>query len=260
MCSRHIRVEFMLMTMYLAMFQLVNSFEGPSTSCKDALEKEWIKNVRHCLNHTNKIDCLKKLLENQENVFLKRKQRKDIMCDGYQQVSPKMDIRKVLLHINKYKEDVSHRVAAHINKFLEQNEVSIGVGSKFTIKFIPSGNETVDMSVKFNNDSAVSERKMKMNTSNILAMLFAPAMFIAGIMPWILPGVKMAVMMVTMINNMAFSSALFALIRGYIFDTRPDDHIIYINQGYKNHHQPVLHHQPVVQQQHHKIYHVRPAR
>lgn len=251
MCSRHIRVEFMLMTMYLAMFHSVNSFKDTSTLCKDAMEKEWIKNVRHCLDHTDKIDCLKKLVEDQEKVFMKRKLRKDVMCDG--QVSSGMDIRKVLSHINKYKEDVSRRVAAEINQFLEQNEVSIGVGSKLTIKFLPSGNETVDMTVKFNNDSAVSERKMKMNTSNILALLFAPAMFIAGIMPWVLPGVKMAVMFVTMINNMAFSSALFALIRGYIFDTRPDDHIIYINNGYKNHHQPV-------HQQHHKIYHVPPVR
>lgn len=258
MCSRQIRLEFMLIAMCLSMVHLVTtSAEGSSsTQCKDTLEKEWIKSLKHCLDHTNKIDCLKKLVKAQEKVFFKRKLRKNVKCE---EVSSAMDIRKVLVAIDKYKDDFSHRVAGEINKFLEQNEVSIGVGTKLTIKFLPSGNETVDMTVKFNNnDSAVSERKMKMNTSNILALLFAPAMFIAGMMPWILPGVKMAVMMVTMMNNMAFSSALFTLIRGYIFDTRPDDHILYINNGYKNHHQPV--HQPVHQpahQLHHRIYHVR---
>lgn len=105
------------------------------------------------------------------------------------------------------------------------------------IRAASGGNNTVDVTFSVARDnSELSERKMKMkmSTSNILALLFIPAMWIAGMMPWILPGVKMAVMMVTMMNNMAFSTALFSLIRGYLFDTRPDDHVVYLNYGYKN--------------------------
>lgn len=94
---------------------------------------------------------------------------------------------------------------------------------------------TFDFS-KGNNGSEVSERKlkMKMSKSNVLALLLIPAMWIAGMMPWILPGIKMAASIVMMMNNMAFSSALFSLIRGYLFDTRKEDHIVYLNYGYKN--------------------------
>lgn len=105
---------------------------------------------------------------------------------------------------------------------------------------------TFDFS-KDNNSSAVSERKlkMKMSTNNVLALLFIPAMWIAGIMPWVLPGIKMAAMMVTMMNNMAFSSALFSLIRGYLFDTQKEDHIVYLNYGYKNNGPPGHHKQEI---------------
>lgn len=100
------------------------------------------------------------------------------------------------------------------------------------------GNNTVNttFSLLNNNNSEVSERQLKMKTSasNVVALLFIPAMWIAGMMPWVLPGIKMVVMFVTMMNNMAFSSALFSLIRGYLFDTRPEDHVIYLNYGYKN--------------------------
>lgn len=256
MYRRRIRVQFMLLAMCLAIFLplVKGDIEKINISCKSTLEKEWMNDVKHCLDSTNKLNCLKKLVDIQEKVLFKRKLRKDAACDGHTQgLSVTENIKQVLSHLNKHKEDFSRRLALQISEFLRQNEVSIDVGSKLKIKFLSSGNETVDMTVKVNNDTEVSERKMKMNTSNILALLFTPAMFIAGMMPWILPGVKMAVMMVTMMNNMAFSSALFALIRGYIFDTRPDDHILYINNGYKNHHQPV-------HQQHHKIYHMRPGR
>lgn len=117
----------------------------------------------------------------------------------------------------------------------EQGINTTDTDSTLVIRTVSGGNNSVDVIFSVaSGGGEVSERKMKMSTSNILALLFIPAMWIAGMMPWILPGVKMAVMMVTMMNNMAFSTALFSLIRGYLFDTRPDDHVVYLNYGYKN--------------------------
>lgn len=111
------------------------------------------------------------------------------------------------------------------------------------------GNNTLSFTFGFskNNNSEVSERKlkMKMSKTNVLALLFIPAMWIAGMMPWILPGIKMAAMMVAMMNNMAFSSALFSLIRGYLFDTQKEDHIVYLNYGYKHNGKPGHHKQDI---------------
>lgn len=42
-------------------------------------------------------------------------------------------------------------------------------------------------------------------------------------------------MVVTMMTNFAFTTALFTLIRGYIFDPKPkEETVIYPNYGYKN--------------------------
>lgn len=121
----------------------------------------------------------------------------------------------------------------------EVGVLNFSLDSGLTVRAVPRDDSSVDLVFSFaKSNSEVSGRKMKMkmSTSNVVAMLFIPAMWIAGMMPWILPGIKMVVMMVTMMNNMAFSSALFSLIRGYLFDTRPEDHIVYLNYGYKNGH------------------------
>lgn len=123
-----------------------------------------------------------------------------------------------------------------IDRFLKKGAVDISLDPEFVVKAASAGNNTVDLTFSFGKDNSevLAARKMKMSKSNVLALFLIPAMWIAGMMPWILPGIKMVVMMVTMMNNMAFSTALFSLIRGYLFDVRPDDHIIYLNYGYKN--------------------------
>lgn len=194
--------------------------------CRQLYEHKLSERIQECHSSAEKLKCL-------QNVISKFQSWNDSLC---KETSANSDgIKRILSLITEYKKEFSRKVAAEINKYLKQGGLQIEVGNDLVVRILASDNETLDLSFKFNkNNTEVSERKMKMSTNNVLAMLFAPAMFIAGWMPWILPGIKMAVMFVTMMNNMAFSSALFALIRGYIFDTRPDDHIIYVNNGYKN--------------------------
>nr|XP_008201385.1 PREDICTED: uncharacterized protein LOC103315171 [Tribolium castaneum] len=82
-------------------------------------------------------------------------------------------------------------------------------------------------------DSTEMQRKMKMSMNNMLPYMIIPGFLMAGLLPWILPGIKMVVMAVTMVNQMAFNMALFGLIRSYIFDTEKEEHIVYINHGYR---------------------------
>lgn len=76
-------------------------------------------------------------------------------------------------------------------------------------------------------------RKVKMSM-NMLQYLIVPGFLMAGILPWIMPGLQMVVMALSMINNMAFTSALVAIVRSYVFDKEPEEHVIYVNHGYKN--------------------------
>lgn len=100
--------------------------------------------------------------------------------------------------------------------------------------------DDVNFPIELSNTTSVSERKMKMNVGKILPFLIAPAFFLAGIMPWILPPLKMAVSFVGLINNIVFVQALYSLVRNYVFNAVKDEHIIYLNHGYKNKvHHPV---------------------
>lgn len=110
-------------------------------------------------------------------------------------------------------------------------------------------NFQIQLSNKISEISEVTERKMKMKMQNFLPFLVAPAFFLAGIMPWIMPKLKLAVFLVGLINNMVFFQALFSLVRNYVFNKAKDEHIIYLNHGYKDkevhvHHPPVIYHNP----------------
>lgn len=229
MSSHHVRGQLILIVTCLSMCRCFASDAYRSgVVCRDFYENKLKSDIQNCLKDTDKLSCLQAVLK-------QNTPEKVILCEN--EVWDGSDLNNILFLVQKYKTKLVHQAFEKVNKFIKDG-FQVDIGSDLVINVVPGDNETIDFIFKLNNNQTeVKERKMmKMNKSNILAMLFTPAMFIAGMMPWILPGIKMAVMMVTMMNNMAFSSALFALIRGYIFDTRPDDHIIYVNNGYKNQH------------------------
>lgn len=84
-----------------------------------------------------------------------------------------------------------------------------------------------------NNNPSSLGRKMKMSM-NMIQYMIVPGFLMAGILPWIMPGLQMAVSMLSMVNNMAFTSGLVALVRSYVFDKEPDEHVVYVNHGYKS--------------------------
>ncbi|KAJ8961748.1 hypothetical protein NQ318_021349 [Aromia moschata] len=94
-------------------------------------------------------------------------------------------------------------------------------------------NDTVDISFKISNRTEISARKMMGSTNNAMQYMLVPGFLMAGILPWIMPWLQMAVMGLGMVNNMAFTSALFSLVRSYVFEKEPDEHVVYVNHGYR---------------------------
>lgn len=142
-----------------------------------------------------------------------------------------------------------------LEKFAQQKKFSIDIGdTKLIVHNKENGN--FDLSIKTSNSTDLAERKMKMKMENFLPYLIAPAFLMAGVMPWILPKLKIAVMLVGLINNIAFSQALFSLVRNYVFNTVPEEHIIYLNNGYKNK-KKHIYHPPIPQAAHTDHYHHR---
>lgn len=61
-----------------------------------------------------------------------------------------------------------------------------------------------------------------------------PGLIMSAILPFILPALKMMVVGVGILNNMALSGAVFTLLRNNAFDDKYEKKIIYVNSGYKN--------------------------
>ncbi|ERL95178.1 hypothetical protein D910_12447 [Dendroctonus ponderosae] len=80
-------------------------------------------------------------------------------------------------------------------------------------------------------------------SSPMFSYVLTPALALAGLIPWVVPGISLAAGFVQLINQMAFTAGLSALVRSYIFDAKPDEHVVYVNSGYgsKGH---TKHHRP----------------
>lgn len=166
--------------------------------------------------------------------------------DLYKQIN-KENIRNSL---NKnganYTSDASETSQGNAVQTDELNTVLKNISERFLPDFLRL--DIVDDNVKLYFDISKEDeksvaRKMSSNTSNMMQYALVPSFLMAGILPWVMPKLQMAVMMISMLNNMIFSSALFSLVRSYVFEHEPDEHIVYINHGYRNkpHHEQSYH-------------------
>lgn len=144
----------------------------------------------------------------------------------------KNKLRKMLLkNYDKINSTVKNITTSNNESYV----INLSENLKLNIQQV--NNNTYNISVRSNNATEVLARGMKMSmkkVKDLIPYLIIPGFLMSGILPWIMPGIKMAVMMVGMMNQMAFTSALFMLVRNYVFNSRQDEHIIYVNHGYKN--------------------------
>lgn len=130
-----------------------------------------------------------------------------------------------------YVGDIVTYIQRRVSESISATDFGENVLKYLNIKF---DNNTITISMKRFEENSVEMRKMKQSTNNMMQYMLVPSFLMAGILPWVMPKIQMAVMAVSMMNNMVFTSALVSLVRGYIFDYEPNEHIIYINKGYRN--------------------------
>lgn len=138
-------------------------------------------------------------------------------------------------------------LSERFNNVINDNNYIMNI-SDYIVNMTRIDDDNINIQVE-NRD--VVERKMKMKMQNFLPFLIAPAFLLAGIMPWIIPKIKLAVFLVVLMNNIVFWQGLFALVRNYVFNTAKDEHVIYLNHGYKNNDIHV-HHPPKIINEHHR--------
>lgn len=77
-------------------------------------------------------------------------------------------------------------------------------------------------------------KKAKKKFYQILPLLIVPGLIMSAILPFVLPALKMMTLLAGMINNMAFTGAVFTLLRNNAFNDKYEHKVIYVNEGYEN--------------------------
>jgi hypothetical protein len=178
-------------------------------NCDDSITK--------CLNQMNK--------ENLRNCLHKVKMKRD-------NVRSVVNVSKIIEH-ELSKDSLNNKSLSGLEETLSKKMWKFDISEGLEMQVKKADDESV--LIKFHTkDVAVMQRKMQMmSMKNIMPYMIIPGFLMAGLLPWIMPGIKMVVMTVSMVNQMVFNAALFGLIRSYVFDTEKEEHIVYINHGYK---------------------------
>lgn len=77
-------------------------------------------------------------------------------------------------------------------------------------------------------------KKIQKEFYKFAPILLAPGMFMSAMVPFILPSLKMMVVMVGLMNQAALVGAIFTILRNNAFDDKYEHKVVYVNSGYEN--------------------------
>ncbi|KAJ0175635.1 hypothetical protein K1T71_008794 [Dendrolimus kikuchii] len=140
---------------------------------------------------------------------------------------------------NSSEEQLYSQLCDDTEKLLEQRPMSLTMIPGYTFQLTSNGNGKLNVDVFRKNETEESQgrgsmKKMKKSFYKILPFLMVPGLIMSAILPFVLPALKMMVVGVGILNNMALSGAVFTLLRNNAFSDRYDKKVIYVNAGYKN--------------------------
>lgn len=196
--------------------------------------------MENCSQHANISTCFKQLLEsriirNRNRAFGNESVNCTFNCE--EQLSREKYTNDVLLNSLKYRAN-SHEANINLKTIsLVLNSWEEVLYNRLKQEFSNFWKDVGKLNTSEDaNSTEVAERKMKKKMPNVLPFLVTPGLVMAGILPWVLPQIKMLVFIVGMMNQVAFSMSFFSLVRRYIFEGNNAEHTFYVNHGYQNEH------------------------
>lgn len=138
-------------------------------------------------------------------------------------------------YANITNEDLQIQLLDCTQKLLQYQPLTFDV-SGYSAKLQSKGNNSVSIDIQKADEfeGRGSMKKLQKQFYKYVPFLMAPGLFLSAILPFALPSLKMMVMMVGMMNNMALVSAIFTLLRNNAFNDKYQHRVIYTNNGYKN--------------------------
>ncbi|KAM3964289.1 uncharacterized protein ACR2FA_001780 [Aphomia sociella] len=137
---------------------------------------------------------------------------------------------------NSSEEQLYSELCGGTEKLLQYKTLKFTMIPGYTFKLDANENGTLNVDVLRNNEVQTSRGSMKKKFYNIVPYLLVPGLIMSAILPFVLPALKMMTMGVVMLNNMAFTGAVFTLLRNNAFNDRYEYKVKYVNEGYKNEH------------------------
>lgn len=201
MQSRRVLIFFLANMPIIQVSPTHNFVERKNANSSYVVEKEWPVKVAECFKQPVILECFLILLENESKN------------------SKNFDLPSLPKIMDKWRNVTEAHFKTELWELLRQKK---------------------DLDFIFKRRTAeeyfVEERKISRKTMmrRWIPLMLVPGLLLAGIMPWVMPQIKMIVMVVGFMNQMAFTTALFTLIRSYVFDNSPNENIFYVNHGYKN--------------------------
>lgn len=77
-------------------------------------------------------------------------------------------------------------------------------------------------------------KKIQKDFYKLAPFMLVPGLFISAILPFVLPSLKMMVLTVGMMNQMALVGAIFTILRNNAFNDKYEHKVVYVNSGYDN--------------------------
>ncbi|XP_026752206.2 uncharacterized protein LOC113512505 [Galleria mellonella] len=139
-------------------------------------------------------------------------------------------------YTNTTEEQLYSELCSGTEKLLQYRTLKFTLVPGYTFKLDSKGNGTLGVDILRSNEIETARGSMKKKFYNIVPYLLLPGLIMSAILPFVLPAMKLMTIGAVMLNNMAFTGAVFTLLRNNAFNDKYEYKVKYINAGYTNEH------------------------
>ncbi|CAB3223656.1 unnamed protein product [Arctia plantaginis] len=139
-------------------------------------------------------------------------------------------------YTNETNKQIQEQLLDNTQRLLQYRSMSLDMISGYSAKLTSKKNRSlcIDFYRSTEDEGRSSMKKIQKEFYKIAPILLLPGLLISALLPFVLPSLKMMVLMVGFMNQMALVGAIFTILRNNAFNDKYDHKVIYVNSGYEN--------------------------
>ncbi|XP_075974100.1 uncharacterized protein LOC142975248 [Anticarsia gemmatalis] len=137
---------------------------------------------------------------------------------------------------NTTNEELCSQLLDGTQKLLQYRTLTFDMISGYTAELNSKNNGSlrIDIHKADEVEGRTSMKKLQKEFYKLAPIFLAPGLFISAIVPFVLPSLKMMILMVGFMNQMALAGAVFTILRNNAFNDKYEHKVVYVNNGYEN--------------------------